>query len=392
MFHLKRSILYSMGVFIITLSMSGRTVLGDTSPTSIGGIYALGSASDRMPETVFTNAYIDGVALRYWWRNLEPGDKVYDWSPIDRDIAIARAHGKKVSLSIAAGFGTPPWVYSANVAQFTFRWTKSWGAPPCSEQRIPVPWDPTFLSEWRTFVHELGRRYDSDPTLVLVKLTGLNGASEETNLPHETGTMARRGPIACFSTDDLAEWRRIHYSPDKVEHAWRFIAGTFAESFPHKKLAIMTGPSFPRVTGLTFPAGKGESTDGRMGSDLIAEGVAMYGERFVVQNNGLSAFWNWRAVASVAGRVSTGYQMLWSVTGDQQCRMNHHVTPCDPRATLDSAIDRGIAAGAEYLEIYAPDVVNPELRGLLINARARLSSRSATRGVHNSPNASPLAS
>jgi hypothetical protein len=57
--------------------------------------------------------------------------------------------------------------------------------------------------------------------------------------------------------------------------------------------------------------------------------------------------------------------------------MNRHVTPCDPRTTLASAIDRGIGAEGKYFEIYTADVINPQLQDVLANAHARLASRSA---------------
>lgn len=375
MWQMKPSLFCSSIILTIALVAVGRAAFAAFPCTAISGIYALGSASHPMPEATFASTFIDGVALRYWWKTLEPRPRIYDWSSIDRDIAIASAHGKKVSLSVAAGFGAPEWLYDSNVERFTFRWTKTWGAPPCTEQRIPVPWDPTFLSEWRIFVRELGHRYDSNSGLVLVKLTGVNGASEETNLPHETGTFIRRGAVACFSTDDIAQWRRLGYSREKVEGAWKAIADTFSESFPHKHLAIMTGPSFPRLDGFSLFSTKKRKPDAQVAANLIADGIARYGDRFVVQNNGLSAFWNWQKVAAVAGRLSTGYQMLWSVTDDRQCRMNHHVAPCDPRTTLSLAIDRGIGAGADYLEIYTVDVMNPALHEVLSNASARLSTR-----------------
>jgi hypothetical protein len=377
--HLTPRVPYSSIVLAIAVIALGRAVFAAFPHTTINGIYALGSASHPMPEVVFASNAIDGVALRYWWKSLEPRPRVYDWLEIDRDIAIARAHGKKISLSVAAGFGTPQWLYDSNVARFTFRWTKTWGAPPCSEQRIPVPWDPVFLSEWCIFVRELGHRYGSDPTVVLVKLTGVNGASEETNLPHETGTFIRRGAFSCFSTDDIAEWRRLGYSREKVEAAWKVIADTFSESFPHKHLAIMTGPSFPRVDDLSLLSRKNGKPDAQIAAKLIADGIASYGDRFVVQSNGLSAFWNWKKVATLAGRVSTGYQMLWSVTDDRGCRMNHHVAPCDPQTILDLAIDRGIGAGADYLEIYTADIMNPALHEVVLKASARLPTRSALR-------------
>jgi hypothetical protein len=344
---------------------------------SIAGVYALGHTNKNVPREVLANRNVDGVALKYRWRDVEPSEGTYNWRQIDSAIAEARAHGKKVSLAVAAGLGTPPWVYADGAVPFVFRWTKQWGPPLCSEQRIPVPWDPVYLSKWRAFVRKLGLIYDTNPTVVLIKLTGLNSASAESSLPHEKGKAIMRRGESCASSDDLAEWRQLGYSTEKVAAAWKLIADTFAQSFPRKKIAMMTGPGdLPRIDGLALGRRTGGRAGGQLSAELLAEGIASYDDRFVVQSNSLSGVWSWKKVASLATRTSTGYQMLWRVTGDPSCRMNRRITPCDPHAVLQAAVNRGIDAGALYLEIYVADILNPNLQDILAAAHQRLSSRS----------------
>ncbi len=76
------------------------------------------------------------------------------------------------------------WVYADGAQIFNFIWDQtSWGPSLCSTAAIPVPWDPVFLAKWRTLIQAFGTHYNSNPTVVGVKITGVNAESEETNLP-----------------------------------------------------------------------------------------------------------------------------------------------------------------------------------------------------------------
>jgi len=65
--------------------------------------------------------------------------------------------------------------------------------------------------------------------------------------------------------------------------------------------------------------------------------------------------------------------MLAAVTGDEGCRMNGKVAPCDPAAVLRQAVEVGGAYGTHYQEISERDLVNPELEGVVRYAADLLS-------------------
>ena len=70
----------------------------------------------------FTNPYTQGVVLRTQWGRVEPhehsnADDFY-WDYLDQAVALAAAHGKKVSIQIVAGVTTPQWVYDAGAPAF----------------------------------------------------------------------------------------------------------------------------------------------------------------------------------------------------------------------------------------------------------------------------------
>src|SRR5579862_3784659 len=108
-------------VALLSVLLAGAEMIFYTSSWAgsyapIGGLYALG----RVDEKILENRNVDGVTLRFWWDKIEPSEGQFNWTAVDRDIARVRAHGKKVSITVAAGYGTPAWVYAAGAAPFKF--------------------------------------------------------------------------------------------------------------------------------------------------------------------------------------------------------------------------------------------------------------------------------
>jgi hypothetical protein len=372
----------SVVCLVLCVSLSGgmeaAVAAAERSCGSIGGLYALGMLNKPVPDGVLANKNVDGLALRFPWDALEPREGDFNWQAIDDAIGAARSQGKRVSLSVEAGVHTPAWVYAAGAAPFHLVWDQGWGPALCTLQQLPIPWDSVFISKWRTLIAELGRRYDSNPLVTHVKMTGLNSYSQETNLPHSRDKTISGGSKNCTSGDETSEWQKAGYTRARVEEAWVQIGDAFARAFPNKKMAIMLGPAaFPPLDGAGKPI-RSRDGDYQLGLDLIAEGRRRYGTQFVVQNNGLSAFWDWERVSELSGTSCTGYQMLWAATNDSKCRMNRGSTPCDPKPTLEAALMRGIDKGASFLEVYPADILNPALQEALARARSRLSHTSDT--------------
>jgi hypothetical protein len=319
---------------------------------SHGGIYALGKADSPTPLAIYSNPYIDGIAIRASWYLIETGDGVYNWSYLDSEVQAAANAGKQVSLRITAGVETPNWVYSAGAQGFTFQDKTGQMA------KIPVPWDSVYLTKWEGFIQALGKRYGSNPAVVSVKLTGINTDSGETNLP--------------YSPTDIVNWQKIGYTRTKVENAWNSIVDTWAAAFPSQQLTMMLTPvGFPPIdsNGNTFSSL--HNADSQIVTDMTNYGIATYGSRFALQNNGLSDYWICPQVASQAAALTTGYEMLWYVTNDPSYRMNNG-TAVNIRTALQNAMNSALAAHAQFLDIYIPDVTNPYLQSVLANAHAAL--------------------
>lgn len=371
-----KSVLARITASLIATSFGLVFLIATTAPQAwcgtLHGVFALGDPNRPIPAEIFDNRQIDGIALRYFWNELEPAEGQFNWGPIDAELAQAVEHHKMVSLGVTPGVFTPDWVYRDGAAQFSFLWDKPWGPPPCSKVRIPVPWDPVYLSKWSAFVRAMGQRYHGNPALVSAKIEGINAQTEELLLPHSRpGQRNAAKLVDCAPNDDVGEWQAIGYTAAKIKETWRAIAHAYLEAFPTQALVLQIGPwGTPPIddSGGLIPK---RDSNTELAPSIISIGNAEIKGRFVVQNNGLQANWNWPQLKQIAGGANIGFQMAWRVTNDPTCRMNHIERPCDPHAMLQLAVNRGIKAGAMYLEIYIADLLNPQLNDVIANAQAR---------------------
>jgi PKD repeat protein len=315
------------------------------------GVYSIGTKNAAIDPGVFSDPYVDGVLVRADWSATETAQGVYNWSYLDSQFNAAAAANKKVELDVLGGSSTPSWVYTAGAQAFAYIDKNN------NPNTLPVPWDPVFLADWAQCIAALGARYGSRYSLTNVKITGIGMTSDETNLPN--------------STTDTTNWQGIGYKRVRVENAWQQIANNFAQAFPDVQIGLIkaTG-AFPPIddNGNIFQSSSG---DGVLNNWLITQGMASFGAQFQVQNNALSDYWISSAVEGVATQTTTGYQMLWNVTGDSTYRMNNGV-PDTAHDMLKTAVNSGIAGGAQFLEIYQVDALNASLQDILQSAQQTL--------------------
>lgn len=337
------------------------------------GVFALGTPGGVIPDQVLANPNVDGVALLFLWNKIEPREGQFQWESIDAQVARVKQSGKYYSLGVTPGINTPQWVYGDGAASFDFRWDKPWGPPPCSMARFPIPWNEIYLKKWRAFVRALGDRYAHDPQLVLLKIQGVNAQTPEFLLPHDRPGSGNQGRLVnCTPDDEVAEWQRVGYRPAKVTQAWKISAVACGNAFPKQDLAIETGPwGMPPIDN-SGDLISNRSADIELPISIVAAGKRVLDGRFVVQNDGLKATWGWPQLPQIAAPERVAFQMAWKVTADPTCRMNNFVQPCDPVEMLQESVDRGIAAGAAYLEIYQADLLNPSLDSVIADTHRRL--------------------
>jgi hypothetical protein len=304
---------------------------------------------------ILSNSNVDGVGIEVLWSNLETADGTYNWAKqLDSLVAQAALANKKVILRITPGYATPAWVYAEGAQSFNVVWDKNWGYPLCSIVPIPLPWDPTYQEKWTTLIQAIGARYGSNPTVVGVEITGVNGETDETILPNSVYEPITNGTTSCTGYDYVTNWQAAGYTRTLIENAWLTFAQAYQQAFPNAKLIAVMGPhGLPPIDqfGNIIP---------KVGSDaigvqeIITEGIADFPDQFTLENNGLSTelYWN---LESYANQAPTGYQTT-SALG----------------ANLPAGMSQAICADATYLELYPNDLLDPSLAADIAAARALL--------------------
>ncbi len=351
----------------LSLSTVNPATNNNFSASTIGGVYAFGSQAISyngktcpqgcLDQNIATNPYIEGVLLGYNWNQIETSDGVYNWSLVDNQVALVGAAGKVATIAIAAGVETPGWVYNEGAQSFNVVWDKAWGFTPCSNQRIPIPWDPVFLAKWQAFVTAFGARYDTNPTVASVKLTGFNSETAELFLPLSINEQINIVGHVCTGPNYVTQWQAAGYTRTLGEYAFNTIESYFAAAFPNTPFEAMKGPAdFPPIDANGNILNKTDGEDDQANTDVITAAIATYGQQFVLQNDGLSATWIWKLEESYASQINTGYQMVSSPMGNQ----------------LSPAINLALGGGATFLEISVPDIDNPQQTQTIDSAAQQL--------------------
>ena len=137
--------------------------------------------------TAISNANCDGVRWLLRWSDVEATPDTYTWQYLDDAVALAAANNKKCGISINAGKDCPAWLYAApyNAQAYTMQDT-----PGAIGRTIPVPGDPVFMTRWQKFMNDFGARYDSNPAVSYIIITGIGNHDEWDIAPGPLDTAA----------------------------------------------------------------------------------------------------------------------------------------------------------------------------------------------------------
>lgn len=197
----------------------------------------------------------DGVAITVPWSALEPYPAEYRWGPLDDAIAEARRLRKRIILSVPAGVSTPEWLYSQGAAKYSFLSTDPELAQRCVEQAVPIPWDRIFQEAFLRLLGALGQRYNGNPYLSAVVVTGINFEGDETAAPLPVPPPSDNGDIVCQKTSAAIGWAELGYSRSRIERTWVALLKGFAAAFSSHPLLVSTSAdALPRVGDLAQDA------------------------------------------------------------------------------------------------------------------------------------------
>lgn len=236
---------------------------------------------------------LDGVGVHLDWSEISPALKTYDFSLIDRQIAAARAHGLPVELSIAAGRGTPQWLFAPPPAglglqRLDFKIAYHPGIGACLDASMPPPWDRGYQDAFADMLTQLSNHlrttgYDRD--VAAIKLAGLNTLTEELALPNQRPD--EPGHEQPCATDSPKIWASAGYRPSLVVQAMRGLAASYQRAFPDTPvvLPIITLFAFPPIgeDGRPVPRLQAIGSNNKLLDDLVHAAASTLSRHFVLQ-------------------------------------------------------------------------------------------------------------
>lgn len=179
------------------------------------------------------NPHLRGLSIRATWREIEPADGRFDWAPLDRVVAFARARKVLLTIDPIAAKYTPRWVYVRGAKEFQSIDVNPYHPTHGQTITAPVPWDATYRTLWRRLLTELAARYGAEPSLVSVTVHGHNHTAEM--------HMPRR-------PEDMTAWGRLGWSVELVERDWKDWIDFYAQTFPRPRIGLVLSPMYGRST------------------------------------------------------------------------------------------------------------------------------------------------
>jgi hypothetical protein len=292
-------------------------------------------AAARAPRGLFeiggdawTNPGISGWRAEIKWSAANPADGVYDWSRIDGLIANSVQYQRQIGLSITLLSSPPDWVTKLPGAKTYYT---SLGPDP-----MVLPFDPVVQPRIIAFIEALCQHFDD--RLDYIVMGGLGYKTESyMPLPSEIG-------LNMTVTDYTDAW--VSSSALLIDtynqnlSATPFILASGAPfSDPQAAAAIMAIINH----GLLYP------NFGMMQWGLNA-----------TSNNG---FFINKLIQDNSSDRSTGFQLTGASDGS---------VGGDLKGTLEQALDAGVGLGADWIEIYAVDAMNPAYVSLLAAINSEL--------------------
>lgn len=312
---------------------SNQAELAGTAPA---GIFV--SSGPTVSDRVLGQPHVAGNLIRVGWDQLQPAPAAYDFSAIDKLIAQARQHNKRVTLSVLTGPRTPAWVYEQGAKAFSYEFKTRYSGRGNRQETIPLPWDTTYLSYWRKLIAELGKRYADNPMVALVHITHASKNGFEMQLPEERIAGRPETPVS-------GPWHDAGYTQEKHVKAIQQVITYFAEAFPHTPLDIEIHPVLDSVE----PA-----------RQVYEFGKARYGQRFGLFSawwSGKSQRWNealYPLLKSACEFSFCNIQLIGNQTRQPERLLN---------GSLLSAMREAEKLGARYFEVWSADLANHALQG-----------------------------
>ena len=385
------------------------------APPGIGIMYLENSDAvgdpihDWTDDPALTNPFVQGIALRTQWGRVEPHEHAnandFYWDFLDQGVALAAAHGKKVSILVTAGVTTPQWVYDAGAPFFMV--TEQSGYSSITDG-VTTAGSTTVRSAGNT------AGWDSSDSIGLQISGGSIPAGATIVAVNSSSSVTISAPATVSAPHVAIVTAQISPMPLPWDPVFQAKWGAFIQAFaarygsaPNLAYVVMGGPGrraesyfcftdydmnyfintlgglpnwqqgvqwiidqygtyFPNTPFILDMASPIPTTDGTASLQAMCDyGVARYpGNHFGVKSDGL-LYPGGPANGSIGAtevsllrRTSTvGYQFFLP--------QGEAIDPVTGRFMLDLGLERGFSFGAHFIEVYASDCNDPILASVL---------------------------
>lgn len=256
---------------------------------------------------------ISGISVIIPWKVLEPKEDEFNWQPLDNLLELVKPSGKTIIVRIstcgldtvpegwqapkaeesdkkvALDSDTPSWVFSGDVK--TMEYTGKDG----KQHLMPIFWDTNYLAKWSNFITEMGEKYDKNPHIHSIGITGGGIAGSTAVVPDVTLEKGNYDKLEKALTKDHGMSQR-----QLVEH-WKYVADIYPKAFPTARLNFDVDPPTANRAG--------QNTLDEISDYLIYR----YGQRVYITrqniNDGKHGFDQYRVVIKFHPDTFTGYQL-----------------------------------------------------------------------------------
>lgn len=291
------------------------------------GLTVSGSKSETGNATAAlkANRYLNGVLVDAPWRDLEPAPEKYDFSALDRVVAIVRQAGKQFKLKVTPGMYSPRWIYDDGAARFETVVSNPNRGNYGDKTPVPVPWDPVYQKHFSRLIRKLGERYASDSRCVGVTLTCANFMSAEMHLP--------KGP------EDMRKWKESGLTGERLLGVYKKYMDEWAAAFPGRLVCLHMSNSAP------LP----DRSPDEFAEQIVLYGLEKHPRQFALQSNGLNGRKETEArpgnpILKYKDRLLNGYQSFASF-----------LTTPQRQGSIEMAVLNFVRADAEYWELWKAD-------------------------------------
>lgn len=328
--------------------------------TGHSGVYYLGTANLPISTVNYSNANISGVVVRFRWNDIEPTPGNYNWAYIDGEIAKAKTYNKKVCLQ---PLSAPDWMESAGVKQYYYIDKNTYHSTYGQVISDDITWDTIYVNRYKVLLQNLAAKYANNTTVSYINTIG--GAFSR-GLPDSVITDTTHLVTQPF-------WTTFNYNADLLGSLMNKMTDFYMNLFPNTHLWC----SVDYVAFQTKATGQARNY---LATIYTNYGIANYSDRFGLWREdiaGCNPNFSNIAVGShwyimQQNPCRTGAQMLWSVQ-DGPTRMNQCGILQNTKAmVLDSAVNKGLALGMRYLEIYGSDIADASLTTSIQQANNKL--------------------